>query len=70
MDVPDQPDAYAPIFIAGIESEEVEELNDAYKDILEEMGEQAGLVGGKWLSRRGFELQRLLTRDMSCPAFL
>ena len=39
MDVPDQPDAHAPVFIAGIESEEVEELNDAYKDILEEMGE-------------------------------
>ena len=38
MDLPSQIDTHAEIIITWIESEEVEEINDAYKDILEELG--------------------------------
>ena len=38
MDLPSRPDDHGEIFITGVESEEVEEVNDAYKDILEELG--------------------------------
>ena len=38
MEIPDKIDAHVDILIPGIESEEVEEINDAYKDILEELG--------------------------------
>lgn len=38
MDVPSQIDKHVDILIPGIESEEVEEINDAYKDILEDLG--------------------------------
>ena len=38
MDIPDSIDKHVDILIPGIESEEVEEINDAYKDILEELG--------------------------------
>ena len=39
MDLPSEIDPHAEILITGVESEEVEEVNDAYKDILEELGE-------------------------------
>ena len=38
MEIPDSIDKHVDILIPGIESEEVEEINDAYKDILEELG--------------------------------
>ena len=38
MEIPDSIDRHVDILIPGIESEEVEEINDAYKDILEELG--------------------------------
>ena len=38
MELPSEIDSHAPIIITGVESEEVEEVNDAYKDILEELG--------------------------------
>jgi hypothetical protein len=31
-------DLHAPIIITGVESEEVDEINEAYADILEELG--------------------------------
>jgi hypothetical protein len=40
MDLPSLIDSHAEIIITGIESEEVEEINDAYKDILEELGKK------------------------------
>ena len=39
MDLPSEIDPHAEVIIEGIMSEEVEEINDAYKDILEELGE-------------------------------
>ena len=38
MDLPGEIDSLARVVIAGVESEEVEEVNDAYKDILEDIG--------------------------------
>ena len=38
MDLPSRKDSHGEIVITGVESEEVEEVNDAYKDILEELG--------------------------------
>ena len=38
MDLPSKIDSHTEVIITGIESEEVEEINDAYKDILEELG--------------------------------
>jgi hypothetical protein len=38
MDLPGNIDSYARVVIAGVESEEVEEVNDAYKDMLEDIG--------------------------------
>ena len=38
MEIPGSIDKHVDILIPGIESEEVEEINDAYKDILEELG--------------------------------
>ena len=32
--------SHLDVITTGVESEEVEEVNDAYKDILEELGEQ------------------------------
>ena len=43
MDIPDSIDKHVDILIPGIESEEVEEINDAYKDILEELGNDKAL---------------------------
>ena len=43
-DLPGDLEPHANIFITGVESEEVEEVNDAYADIMEELGEElAGL---------------------------
>ena len=39
MDIPAETEAHGAVVITGVESEEVEEVNDAYKDILEEIGE-------------------------------
>ena len=47
MDLPSQIDSHAEIIITGIESEEVEEINDAYKDILEEMGKNITFKHGQ-----------------------
>ena len=38
MDIPAKTDDKGEVVITGVESEEVEEVNDAYKDILEEIG--------------------------------
>ena len=38
MDLPSEIDSHAIVVIAGVETEEVEEVNDAYKDILEDIG--------------------------------
>ena len=38
VEIPNKIDSHFDIIIPGIESEEVEEINDAYKDILEELG--------------------------------
>ena len=40
MDLPSGIDHHVEVLITGIESEEVEEVNDAYKDILEELGKK------------------------------
>ena len=37
-ELPDKIDSHFDIITPGVESEEVEEINDAYKDILEELG--------------------------------
>ena len=37
-DFPSGIDPHAPIMITGVESEEVDEINKAYSDILEELG--------------------------------
>ena len=47
MDLLSQIDSHAEIIITGIESEEVEEINDAYKDILEEMGKNITFKHGQ-----------------------
>ena len=39
-DLPADLECYGNIIITGVESEEVEEVNDAYKDIMEELGER------------------------------
>lgn len=39
-DLPGDLEPHANIFITGVESEEVEEVNDAYADIMEELGEK------------------------------
>ena len=38
MEIPRNSDNHVDVLISGIESEEVEEINDAYKDILEDLG--------------------------------
>ena len=40
VEIPNKIDSHFDIIIPGIESEEVEEINDAYKDILEELGKK------------------------------
>jgi hypothetical protein len=47
MDLPCLIDSHAEIIITGIESEEVEEINDAYKDILEELGKNITFKHGQ-----------------------
>ena len=37
-ELPEKIDSHFDIINPGVESEEVEEINDAYKDILEELG--------------------------------
>ena len=39
MEIPSQNESHFDIITTGVESEEVEEVNDAYKDILEELGD-------------------------------
>ena len=39
MEIPSQTEAHFDVITTGVESEEVEEVNDAYKDILEELGD-------------------------------
>ena len=40
MEIPSKNEAHLDVITTGVESEEVEEVNDAYKDILEELGEK------------------------------
>ena len=40
VEIPNKIDSHFDVIIPGIESEEVEEINDAYKDILEELGKK------------------------------
>ena len=40
MDLPAKTDNHGVVVVTGVESEEVEEVNDAYKDILEEIGKR------------------------------
>ena len=44
MDIPAETDDNGAVFITGVESEEVEEVNDAYKDILEEIGREYNII--------------------------
>ena len=44
MDLPGEIDSHGRVVIAGVESEEVEEVNDAYKDILEEIGNSSKVL--------------------------
>ena len=37
-DLPNQADSHGPEIINGVESEEVEEVNDAYNDLIKELG--------------------------------
>ena len=37
-DLPNQADSHGPEIISGVESEEVEEVNDAYNDLINELG--------------------------------
>ena len=39
MELPGNTESQLEVITTGVESEEVEEVNDAYKDILEELGE-------------------------------
>ena len=41
MEIPRNNESHLDVVTTGVESEEVEEVNDAYKDILEELGEQS-----------------------------
>ena len=53
MDLPSQIDSHLEVIQTGVESEEVEEINDAYKDILEELGihlEKNSLFAPKWIT--------------------
>ena len=38
MDIPAQPDPHGPAIIYGVESEELEEINDAYNDLVMDLG--------------------------------
>ena len=50
MDLPGEIDSLARVVIAGVESEEVEEVNDAYKDILEDIGNSSKILRSSCLS--------------------
>ena len=39
VDIPDRLDDHAPVFIYGVEGEQIEEENDAYNDMRYELGE-------------------------------
>ena len=41
VDIPDRLDDHAPVFIYGVEGEQIEEENDAYNDMRYELGEDA-----------------------------
>ena len=65
MEIPESIDRHVDILIPGIESEEVEEINDAYKDILEELGNNSRSISEMiTLSVEGWRLLRS-TRWMS-----
>ena len=38
LDIPGQADPHGPAIIYGVESEEIEEINDAYNDLVEDLG--------------------------------
>ena len=50
MDLPGDIDSHGRVVIAGVESEEVEEVNDAYKDILEDIGNSSKILRSSCLS--------------------
>ena len=59
MEIPESIDRHVDILIPGIESEEVEEINDAYKDILEELGNNSRSISEMiTLSVEGWRLLR------------
>ena len=65
MEIPESIDRHVDMLIPGIESEEVEEINDAYKDILEELGNNSRSISEMiTLSVEGWRLLRS-TRWMS-----
>ena len=42
-DLPNQADSHGPEIINGVESEEVEEVNDAYNDLMKDLGESVSI---------------------------
>ena len=45
VDIPDRLDDHAPVFIYGVEGEQIEEENDAYNDMRYELGEEKYGIG-------------------------
>ena len=51
VDIPERTESHGPVFIYGVEGEQIEEENDAYNDLRYDIGELRlrGEGGGGWL---------------------
>ena len=42
VDIPERTESHGPVFIYGVEGEQIEEENDAYNDLRYDIGEMKG----------------------------
>ena len=47
VDIPERTESHGPVFIYGVEGEQIEEENDAYNDLRYDIGERRE-AGGLW----------------------
>ena len=50
VDIPERTESHGPVFIYGVEGEQIEEENDAYNDLRYDIGQCIYIITALWLT--------------------
>ena len=50
VDIPERTESHGPVFIYGVEGEQIEEENDAYNDLRYDIGDKINTIAQIFLS--------------------